>query len=299
MPNWFKIALVAALPVLSHAHTISPFILPESFDVTTPSVSFQSAITIEKFFVAGNNFKTSYVVTQPDGQSQVLSPAATLKRFSVAEFDLPKEGTYRVMTQDALGNSPKYALIDGRWLRVRPAFLGQPKAPEGDKKPEQANANRPAGQEGNKMPPRMIQEDQVQTNAQTFSVTSHFVAETYVTKGKPSAIPAPSNKGFEFKLTTHPSELYAGESLKGQVLFNGKPVSNLNMEVFKGAGAYDRNAEREETQAKTNNKGEVEIKFDKPGLYLITTTYPEANADNSKKPAAETWTYGLTVEVTE
>ena len=53
------------------------------------------------------------------------------------------------------------------------------------------------------------------------------------------------------------------------------------------------------TRAKTNAKGEVEIKFDQAGIYLITTAYPEANPDATKKPATENFTYGLTVEVTE
>lgn len=130
-------------------------------------------------------------------------------------------------------------------------------------------------------------------------VTNHLIAESFVTKGKPSPIPAISNKGLEVKLITHPGELYAGEGLKAQVLFNGKPVPNLEIDVFKGADNYDLNAQREQPHAKTNSKGEVEIKFEKTGIYLITTTYPEANPDATKKPVSDIYTYGLTVEVAE
>lgn len=121
MNQWLKIALLSALPVVGSAHTISPFILPEIFDTSaSQNVSFQSSLTLEKFFVPSINFKTSYLLTDPKGQQIKINPAAELKRFNVAEFDLPSEGTYRIRTDNALGNSSKYALIDGRWLRIRP-----------------------------------------------------------------------------------------------------------------------------------------------------------------------------------
>ena len=295
MNHWLKIALLTSLPVLSHAHTMSPFLLPEVFDTkAAQSISFQSAITIEKFFVAGNNFKTSYVITEPNGQKKPINAAASLKHFNVAEFDLPQDGTYRIGTQDAVGNSGKYALVDGRWLRVRPVRAGM-QASVAKSSETATMQNAPV----NTQPPRAIAADQVPANAKTLEVTNHFIAESYVTKGKPTAIPAVSKKGFEFKLLTHPNELYVGESLKAQVLMDGKAVPNLEIDVFKGAGSYEPNAKRELPHVKTNAKGEVEIKFEQAGVYLITTVYPEADSDASKKPASDNFTYGLTVEVTE
>ena len=295
MNHWLKIALLTSLPVLSHAHTLSPFLLPEVFDTkAAQSISFQSAITIEKFFVAGNNFKTSYVITEPNGQQKPINAAASLKHFNVAEFDLPQDGTYRIRTQDAVGNSGKYALVDGRWLRVRPVRAGM-QAPVA--KPAETAAMKKAPV--NTQPPRAIAADQVPANARTLEVTHHFIAESYVTKGKPTAIPAISKKGFEFKLLTHPNELYVGESLKAQILMDGKAVPNLKIDVFKGTASYEPNAKRKLSHVKTNAKGEVEIKFEQAGVYLITTAYPEADSDASKKPASDNFSYGLTVEVTE
>ena len=132
MNQWLKIALLSALPAVGSAHTISPFILPEVFDTSaSQNISFQSSLTLEKFFVPSINFKTSYLLTDPKGQQIKINPAAELKRFNVAEFDLPSEGTYRIRTDNALGNSSKYALIDGRWLRIRPV------------RPQNANAQAP------------------------------------------------------------------------------------------------------------------------------------------------------------
>lgn len=304
MNKWLKIALLTATPVVASAHSVSPFLLPEVFDTkAATNVSFQSALTVEKFFVASNNFKTSYAVTEPDGQEKVISAAASLKRFNVGEFELPKEGTYRVRTVDATGNSTKYALVDGRWLRVRPVRVPQANAPQPQQQAPQAAATtaaKPATQPATPaQPPRMIAADKVPENAQTLEVKTHIIAETFVTKAKPSKIPEVTNKGFEVKLITHPNELFAGESLKGQVIYNGQPVKDLEVDIFKGASSYDVSAKREMPHVKTNAKGEFEVKFDQAGIYLIAASYPEGNPDNTKKPQAETFTYGLTVEVVQ
>lgn len=304
MNQWLKIALLSALPVVGSAHTISPFVLPEVFDTNAAkNVSFQSALTLEKFFVPSINFKTSYVITDPKGQDSKLNAAAELKRFNIAEFELPVDGTYRIRTENALGNSGKYALIDGRWLRVRPVRMqnvNAPQAPKADQaKNEQQKPEAEKKPAAPNQPPRMIAADQVPANAQTLEVKNNIIAESFVTKGKPSPVPAVTNKGFEVKFTTHPNELFTGESLKAQILVNDKPVPNLEVDVFKGASTYEQNASREQPHVKTDAKGEFEVKFEKSGIYLITTSYPEPNSDNTKKPESEVYTYGLTVEVAE
>ena len=293
MRHLITTGLLALLPTLSFAHTASPFLLPEVFDSKSDSVSFQSGITVEKFFVPSRNFKTSYQVTTPEGKTESFNAAAELKKFNIAEFNLTNDGTYRIRTKEATGNPTKYAQIDGRWLRVRPsrpanAAPMQPQANAEQKAPMQAS-----------QPPRFVTEDQIPANAKTLQTTNYYLAESFVTKGKPSPIPQIENKGFEFKFLTHPNELYAGESLKAQVLIDGKPVPYLEVDVFKGASSYQPNAKREQPHVKTNAKGELEIKFNEAGIYLIAATYPEANSDNTKQPVAQTYTYSVTVEVAE
>lgn len=296
MRTWATLALCSALPHLALAHTASPYLLPEYFDSKADTVSVQSAITVEKFFVPGRNFNTSYVLTTPQGQQQAVEAAASLKRFNVAEFDTSTNGTYRIRTDKAVGNTSKYALIDGRWLRVRQPRpqMTPPPADNNAAKPAEQRPAAPANQ-----PPRFIAEDKVPAGAKIIEVVNTPIAETYLSKGKPSAVPAPTGKGFELKLLAHPNELYAGDALKAQVLMDGKPVPNLEIDVFKGASGYDRNAKRDQPHVKTNANGEVEVKFEQAGIYLITTAYPEADSDNSKPPVSQTYTYGLTLEVAE
>jgi len=59
--SWLKaLILISALPVLASAHTASPYILPDVFDTSSAnSVSFQSSITLEKFFVPSFNLADS------------------------------------------------------------------------------------------------------------------------------------------------------------------------------------------------------------------------------------------------
>ncbi|USA55073.1 DUF4198 domain-containing protein [Acinetobacter sp. C32I] len=295
MRHLLTVALFSALPTFSFAHTASPFLLPEVFDSKADNVSFQSGITVEKFFVPNRNFKTDYQVTTPEGKTETIKAAAELKKFNIAEVNLTTDGTYRLRTQNATGNPTKYALIDGRWLRVRPQrpANANPMPPQGN------NAEQKAPQAPANQPPRFIAEDQIPANAKTAQTINTYIAESFITKGKPSAVPAVSNKGFELKFLTHPNELFAGESFKAQVLMDGKPVPNLEVDVFKGASSYQPNAKRDQPHVKTNAKGEVEVKFNEAGIYLITTAYPEANTDNTKPPIAQSYTYSVTVEVTE
>lgn len=295
MRHLLTVALFSALPTFSFAHTASPFLLPEVFDSKADNVSFQSGITVEKFFVPSRNFKTDYQVTTPEGKTETIKAAAELKKFNIAEVNLTTDGTYRLRTQNATGNPTKYALIDGRWLRVRPQrpANANPMPPQGN------NAEQKAPQAPANQPPRFIAEDQIPANAKTAQTINTYIAESFITKGKPSAVPAVSNKGFELKFLTHPNELFAGESFKAQVLMDGKPVPNLEVDVFKGASSYQPNAKRDQPHVKTDAKGEVEVKFNEAGIYLITTAYPEANTDNTKPPIAQSYTYSVTVEVTE
>ena len=283
------------LPVISHAHTMSPYLIPEVFDTKSNNVTFQSGITVEKFFVPTLNFKTKYLVTDPSGKEIPVEAAAALKRFNVGEFELPQEGTYRIRTQDAVSNNVQYAQVDGRWLRVRPARPTNTAAPAAAAAPTPAKAATGAPAQ----PTRMITADQVPANAPRVDVVNRLIAESFITKNKPTSVPVPTKKGFELKFNTHPNQLFVGESLQAQVLYNGKAVPNLEVDVFKGASSYQPNANREKPAVKTNSKGEFDVKFDEAGIYLITAAYPEANPDNTQKPQPENITYSLTVEVTE
>lgn len=287
----------------AQAHTVSPFIMPDSFVIKDAQTGIQSGITVEKFYVPSRNFKTSYQVTLPNGQQRMVEPAAALKKVSVAEFDTPVEGTYRIRTVNATGNESKYVKVDGRWLRVRPnrpANMSIARQPgQGEPRRENREAT-PASQAINpaaSQPPRMITEDKVPAGAPVMLVKSIPVAETFISKGKPTPVAAPAKQGFELVLSTHPNEIFAGDTIKGQVMVDGKPIPNLEVEVFKGANAYDHDAKRDMPHIKTDAQGFFSTTLPTAGVYLITTAYPGNNPDATQKPADKTYQYGLTLEV--
>jgi hypothetical protein len=288
-------AALCLAPIFAWAHTASPYLLPDQFDIKSDSVTVQSAITVEKFFVPSRNFATQFTLTTPDGKTSNIKPDATLKRFSLLEIDTNQDGTYRINSQQANADrsESRYALIDGNWLRIR---TPRPDRAPTEKKPESAEKNDKATDP--KQPPRFIAEDQVPKNAKTMSSYTTQRADTYISKGAPTPLAKPTGKGLELQLLTHPNEAYAGDTFRLVALYDGKPVPNLELDVFKGASGYERDADREHPAVTTDAKGQAAIPFAKAGLYLITTRYPEDNADKTQLPASQVDVYGLTLEVT-
>lgn len=299
----YVMGLMVMCPVWAMAHTASAYILPESFDSKAETATMISAITVEKFFVPSRNFNTSYQVRMPSGQTKTLEPAASFKRMSVAEVALPEEGTYHIRTQNAEANKSKYALIDGQWRRIRPNrpanMAAQPAKAEPSKEMAQNQNASKDTKEAPKQPPRAIAEDQIPAGARIIETSNLPIAESFITKGKPTPLAALSNKGLEIKWITHPSEVYVGEGVQVQVLMDGKPVSGLEVDVFKGASGYERDAKREQPAVKTDDQGMAKIDIANGGIYLITTQYPVASEDLSVQPPAQSYTYSATFEAVQ
>ena len=286
------------IPAIAGAHTASPFLLPDQFDIKSDSVTVQSAITVEKFFVPSRNYASQFNLTTPDGKTSHIKPAADLKRFSLLDIDTTQDGTYRISSQQANADrsESRYALIDGHWLRIRTPRPDRASTdPKTDQKPVRAEKQQKAAEP--KQPPRFIAEDQVPKNAKTMISYSQQRADTYISKGAPTPLAKPSGKGLELQLITHPNDTYAGDPFRLVALYDGQPIPNLELDVFKGASSYERDANREHPTVTTDAKGQAAISFEQAGLYLITTRYPEDNPDNTQLPASQVEVYGLTLEV--
>lgn len=309
------LSLLLATPLTVLAHTASPYILPEVFDSKANSITWQSAITVEKFYVPARNFKTDYELTHPDGRKSSIAAAASLSRMNVAEAELPMDGTYRIRTINSVGNSADYAQLDGHWIRIRaPRPNNNMNSNTTEAKPNTQPAVASTTTDANqaktasskaitaKAPPRFLTPEQVPAGAKRMSSLNTPIAETFVSKAKPSALsqlPQPTGQGLELKLLSHPNQAFLGDDFKAQVLFNGQPVTDLDVDVFLGANAYDLNAKRELPHAKTDVKGELTVPLKSAGIYLISFAYPEAAASTTQAPAAQTYSYGLSFEVTE
>lgn len=289
-------SLLMGLAIAPLAHTASPFLLPDQFDIDSDTITLQSGITNDKFFVPSRHFATDFLITNPKHQASTAVAAANFKRFSMVEIAIPDTGTYRIQTQNSATTTTDYALIDGRWLRIRPAK----KTPDSPKmtaaKPDDSKA--PAKTEPAKVePPRSIVLADVPATAERRSSTIQQRADTYVSKGVPTALLHQPESGFVVRPITHPNEVFAGDDLELLVLNDGQPVADLTLDVLLGANAFDRDAKREQPSVKTDANGKVKIHLERTGVYLIATRYPAMNRDLTVAPPSHVTQYGLTLEV--
>lgn len=299
-------SLIAAFSyaTLTAVYAASPFLLPEQFDIDarTTSISIESGLTGDSFYVPNRNFKTDFNVTIPDGTSKNVPANAELKKFSILETDVSQSGTYTIQTSNTALIPTRYALMDGQWLRVMPTrpMSGMKDSPKKEERKDEHKKDESAKLDGNKPEPskRMgVSEDQLPAGTTIFVSNSLNKALTYVTKGAPSKLPVFTGKGFEVIPVTHPSEAYVTDGFEIEARMDGKPVSGVTFNVYRGVSGYDKQSQRERPDVVTDAQGHAKVTFEQPGVYLLATTYPTVSRDRSIQPPAQTVSLGLTIEV--
>jgi len=268
----------------AEAHT--PYVVPFTFSPERDYVGVQGGMAEEAFFIPDFAIRGSgdWQVVGPDGVAKAVAPT-TLKSVTVLDAPLPAEGTYRIGTGERPGRAGKSAKVDGVWRNVRAAPpAGAPAAPA-----RRMDEDAPAGNAG------PIDADKVPAGAEVIETQGYLVAETYVTRGAPTPV-KPTGKGFEIEPITHPNEIFLSDGFAFRAALDGKPVAGQAVSVYRGGEAYGD--KRTVIEARTGADGKATIKFDKAGVYLLETRYPGRGAEGSV-PAARSWTYTLTFEVTE
>jgi Domain of unknown function (DUF4198) len=295
-----KRAVLAGLTMVSimvahsaFAHT--PYLLPVTFGVTKDTVSLQAAVTEDDYFVPDFAIKgADYYMISPAGVRSRIDKLTVLNDFSVLEADLKENGTYKLTTGDQGGRITKMAKVDGRWLIVRPVG-NAPKAapakaiPHAEHTEHMALAT-PAVQ-------RFIEAAALPAGAQVVEVQSVTRAETYVTKGAPSnGVLKSSGQGFEVKPLTHPNEIYLDRGFSFEVLVDGVLVKGQSFSVYRGGNVYDD--KKILAQVKTDSRGRIVLPFERPGVYIMKSSYPAAtNVPGIETPASHSYVYSLTFEV--
>lgn len=118
--------------------------------------------------------------------------------------------------------------------------------------------------------------------------------ETFVTCGAPTALP-PTGKGIELAFITHPNDLYAGETATFRVLLDGEPLPHAEVEVVKGDDRFRDTVD--EINLTSDESGLIEITWDAPGRYWLTTSAPQAPGEFKGHPLQRGTAYFLTLEV--
>ncbi|MDR0227416.1 MAG: DUF4198 domain-containing protein [Burkholderiaceae bacterium] len=224
--------LLSAFCLGAQAHT--PYLLPVSFEAQPKAVISVDASFADKFFIPEVAFgETQFTLTAPDGSVTPLSDVRQFKTRTVAEHRLPDEkGTYRIST------GPRLGAIFRSWERN-----GKVETARDPGTPTPADA-------------RLLSHYQ-----------SLSVSETYVTVGKPSQTAlAPTGKGLEIVPLTHPSDLFAGEKFEFSVQYEGKPVANHKVEIFRSA--MDLASQHSVDALTTDAQGRISYALPRSGVYL-------------------------------
>jgi hypothetical protein len=258
-------------PALAH----TPYLLPNTFDAERTRVTIEAAQTEDDYFNPDIGLQVpAYVEILPSGQQAELKPAATLKDLAVAEAPLADPGTYRFSTGQFVMRKAELAFVGGKWMYVRDRI-------------------RPGG-DG---PPNLILAGDVPADAKKMTTESEMVAETYVSKGAPTkAALAATGRGFELRPVDHPNALYVDQGFAFALTVDGKPFPGAQISLYRSGNVYDD--KRIAQTLRTDAKGAARIRFEQPGIYLITTHYPAGDIVPGEAPPLQTYTYSLTFEVT-
>jgi hypothetical protein len=258
------------------AHT--PYILPYHFDTNKDIATIQASAT-EDFFVPDHAISGEFSVTSPEGINTPITDVTALKEVTLAQAPLTENGTYRV-TLKVKPRTSKFTNVDGRWLSVRPARGGA------NSKPKEALSDR-----------GYITPEELAKDTKVIESISTRTLDTFITKGRGSdKALALSGKGLEVKLSQNPSEIFIYQGLEFDVLFNGQPIKNQNIQIDQVGKAP--------LELTSDDKGHVKAIFTQAGTYMLDVTYPndpEAHNEKGRKtpPQANSYNYSLTFGVSQ
>lgn len=173
-------------------------------------------------------------VSGPDGQPVAPQNPAKGKTRSSFDLELRQAGTYRIAVAENM--------VMARWEED-----GKPKRWRGT--PAEMVTGIPANA-------AKLEVEQMQRRV-----------ETFVTVGTPTDVKPGAGTGIELKPVQHPNDLYARETAKFRFLLDGKPATDLEVEVIAGGTRY-RDAPEEMT-FKTNKDGEIAVTWPAAGMYWL------------------------------
>ena len=255
--------LATALCVSGPAYAHVSYLLPTTFNTTEGSyVTLISSFT-DNFPNAEIAVRSDdYHVIRPDGSRDEFDAINPFRQLVLLESELEEEGTYRFTTGLRLGRVSRYAEVDGE---LKPLFAeeGEVEVPE--------NATRVV-------------------TGQTATV-----ADVYVSKGAPTWEAVEQTVGrLILKPDLHPNEIYFGDELTFDILFDGEPLAGQTMELTRQGGEYEN--PKFETLLETDDNGQLVLNLDEPGLYLLMTRH-QAAAPEGAETDIHSYTTSITFEV--
>ncbi|MBB4837525.1 putative GH25 family protein [Sphingomonas kyeonggiensis] len=253
-PKLILLGALGAIALGSAAQAHMPYLLPTLFDVGKGDhVTVTSSFGEDPFVPEIGMKDAPFHFIKPDGTRGEVGKPTYLRDLTVFEADLSAEGTYRLTTGQRLGRMGKMYSVGGKWI-----IAGEDGAP-------------PAG-------------------AKEVAVQSTTLAEAYVTRGAASnGALKPIGTALEVQAITHPSEISAGSDAKFRLFFDGKPLANTEVTLFRAAGNYD--GKKIVATVTSDSQGNFALKPSDAGIYLMLVRHrTEAPAGSATPYRSYTYT---------
>lgn len=257
-------AMLVPLSAMAHKQWLAPSKTVLNVDQW---VTVDAGVSTDPFVLDNNPMRVeNLVITAPDGSTVQPENASTGKLRATFDLQLKQAGTYKV----AVVNSNIMASWDDNGQTRRWPGRGATFTPEGFAKEVPADAK----------------------DLKVMQSVSRV--ETFMTAGKSNDTAlAPTGKGLELVPVSGANDLYVGEAATFQLLLDGKPAADVEVEAIANGTRY-RNA-IDGIEAKTDKKGRFTLNWKQPGLYYVAATITDDKAD---KPAtSRRASYAATFEV--
>jgi hypothetical protein len=256
---WPSLLLASTLlSATAQAHV--PYLAPESFEPIRGWVSLEASFA-DKFFLPEAKFDQSdFKVVTPAGKLEQPAEQQTVRSRIVLEHQLTQDGSYRFSSGVREGAVFRSWLQDGKTINSR-----DPK----------------------QQPPAGV------------ALTAHFqsitLAETYVSKGKPTAgALKPWGKGLELEFISHPNDLYINQPVQARLWFEGKPLANSEVQIHRAMG----NAEPVTRTVTSTASGDISFEVTDAATYLLLARHRAAAPAGAKAPTYS-YSYSAVVEITD
>lgn len=238
---------------IAQAHM--PYLLPATFDLGKRThIAVQSAFGEDAFDPEVAMRDAPFHIVTPAGTPGTLGQIAYLRDLSMFEADLPSDGTYRISTGQRLGRKGKMVRVGKDW-----AMRGE----DGD----------------------------LPKDAPAVDVQSATLAEAYVTRGATTdAALKPTGQALEILPVTHPNAITAGSSAAFILLFDGKPLADTEVTLFRAAGRHD--GRKIAGTVRTDAAGHFAFPITQSDLYLLLARHRTAAPAEADTPY-RSYTYTL------
>jgi hypothetical protein len=249
------LAAVSLLMISSSANAYTAYLSPQTF---TPEarVSAEAAYATTFFTPALPLSSSDFHVITPEDSRLTFDGVRVAQPSTTLDLATVTSGTYLLSTGEMLGPVTSMVGIDGGW---RVLAQGEA-APEG---------------------------------APTTTLQTVALADTYVSRGRPSNEPLDNAHGaLVIQPITHPNRIAQAEGLTVQLNFNGAPFPNMPIVLY-AEGDPETKLDRSFV---TGADGRATLSFDRPGKYVAVIRH-RGPAPAGSAAQIRSYTSSLTFEV--